>query len=198
VIAIIDYDAGNTCSVMNAMKRLNVDYILTDKAEDILAADKVIFPGVGHATQAMDALRNKELVQVIKSVTKPLLGICIGMQLLCEHSEEGETRCLGVFKSTVKKFKPATSDVYQKVPHMGWNKISQYKGELFNGLNNSAYVYFVHSYFVEQSEYTIATSQYNHEYSAALKKDNYYGLQFHVEKSSQVGNKILKNFLELS
>ena len=197
MIAIIDYDAGNTCSVMNAMKRLNASYELTDDPDEIFKADKVIFPGVGHATQAMNSLKKKGLVDVIASVTQPLLGICVGMQLLNRFSVEGDTVCLGQLDHMVEKFVPLEGDSFQKVPHMGWNQISNFKGGLFHGIDDLAYVYFVHSYFVATNEHTIATADYNHLFSAAVQKDNFYGLQFHVEKSGETGEKILNNFLSL-
>lgn len=197
MVAIIDYDAGNTCSVINALKRLDVNFELTSDADKILAADKVIFPGVGHATQAMKALNDKGLVDTIKSVKQPLLGICIGMQLLCDFSVEGNTRCLGIFKSIVQKFVPLAYEDFHKVPHMGWNKITSSGDELFAGIEDGSHVYFVHSYFVEANAHTIGEAQYNHPFSAAIRKDNFYGVQFHAEKSGAVGQRILQNFLQL-
>ena len=197
MVAIIDYDAGNTCSVINALKRLDVNYELTSDADKILAADKVIFPGVGHATQAMKALNDKGLVETIRSVKQPLLGICIGMQLLCDFSVEGNTRCLGIFDSIVQKFVPLAYEDFHKVPHMGWNKLTSTEDDLFEGIDDGAYVYFVHSYFVEENARTIGESHYNHPFSAAIRKDNFYGVQFHAEKSGAVGQQILQNFLEL-
>ncbi len=197
MIAIIDYDAGNTCSVMNALQRLNADFKLTADKEEILAADKVILPGVGHATQAMNAIKAKGLDEVITVIKNPLLGICIGMQLLCDFSVEGNTRCLGILDSIVQKFVPLSYDDFQKVPHMGWNKVMHLDGELFAGVVEHAYVYYVHSYFVESNQFTIAETNYNHPYSAAIKKDNFYGVQFHVEKSGKIGERILQNFLAL-
>lgn len=197
MIAIIDYDAGNTCSVMNAMKRLDATYVLTDNAEVIRGADKVIFPGVGHATQAMNSLRDKNLVEVIKAVTQPLLGICVGMQLLNRFSVEGDTPCLGIFDSMVEKFVPLPAESFQKVPHMGWNQITKLNSNLFTNIDEDAFVYFVHSYYVAKNDYTIATSDYNHPFSAAIQKENFYGLQYHVEKSGAIGEKILSNFLSL-
>ncbi len=182
---------------MNAMKRLSADYVLTDDPEAILNAERVIFPGVGHATQAMKSLRDKQLVEVIRSVTKPLLGICVGMQLLNRFSVEGDTTCLGIMDSVVEKFVPLPAEPFQKVPHMGWNQINQLQGDLFKGIEHDAYVYFVHSYFVAQNEFTIGTADYNHLFSAAVQKDNFYGLQFHVEKSGTTGEQILTNFLNL-
>jgi glutamine amidotransferase len=197
MVAIIDYDAGNTCSVMNALRRLNAEFVLTDDKETILAADKVLFPGVGHATQAMNALKSKGLDEVITAVKNPLLGICIGMQLMCDFSVEGNTRCLGILDAIVQKFVPLKHDDFQKVPHMGWNGIQHSGDALFENVEESAYVYYVHSYFVESNDHTIAETDYNHPYSAAIKKDNFYGVQFHAEKSGKVGEQILQNFLNL-
>lgn len=197
MIAIIDYDAGNTCSVINALKRLDTEYELTADKRKILSADKVIFPGVGHARQAMSALKDKDLVETIKSVKNPLLGICIGMHLMCDFSVEGNTRCLGIFDAIVQKFVPLAYDDFQKVPHMGWNKTSSLGDNLFKGVEDGSHLYFVHSYFIEDNENTIASAQYNHSFSAAIKKDNFYGVQFHAEKSGVVGQRILQNFLEL-
>jgi len=197
MIAIIDYDAGNTCSVINAMKRLDADFELTADQDKILAADKVIFPGVGHAKQAMTALHEKDLIDTIKGIKNPLLGICIGMQLLCDFSVEGNTRCLGIFDSIVQKFVPLAYDDYSKVPQIGWNKITSTGDSLFDGVKDASHVYFVHSYFAEVSDHTIATAHYNHPFSAAIRKDNFYGVQFHAEKSGMIGQQILKNFLNL-
>lgn len=193
MIALIDYDAGNTCSVMNALKRLNVDFVLTDDAAVIRGAEKVIFPGVGHAKAAMESLRRKNLVDVIKSLTQPVLGICVGMQLMCAASEEGDTICLGLIPVTVKRFDD-TSEF--KVPHMGWNQIDiNADTPLFDGLKQNDYLYFVHSYYVPQSEYSIATCDYQTEFSAAVRVNNFYGIQFHAEKSGAVGEQIIGNFL---
>jgi len=197
MIAIIDYDAGNTCSVINALKRLDADFELTADKEKILAADKVIFPGVGHATQAMNALREKNLIDTIKEIKNPLLGICIGMQLLCDFSVEGNTRCLGIFDSIVQKFVPLEYDDFSKVPQIGWNKIVSSGDSLFDKVEDGSHVYFVHSYFVDKSDDTIATAHYNHPFSASIRKDNFYGVQFHAEKSGVVGQQILNNFLNL-
>ncbi len=197
MVAIIDYDAGNTCSVMNALRRLDADFMLTNDKESILSADKVLFPGVGHATQAMNALKSKGLDEVITAVKNPLLGICIGMQLMCDFSVEGNTRCLGIVDAIVQKFVPLNHDEFQKVPHMGWNGIVHSGDALFTDVAESSYVYYVHSYFVESNECTIAETEYNHPYSAAIKKDNFYGVQFHAEKSGKVGEQILQNFLNL-
>lgn len=194
MIVIIDYNAGNTCSVMNALKRLNVDYELTDDPEKIKQADKVIFPGVGHAKAAMDALNQKGLVSLIKSLNQPLLGICLGMQLLCANSEEANTNCLNILPLDVFRFNNRLTEF--KVPHMGWNTLSHSNNDLFAGLNQSSYCYFVHSYYVPMSDYTICSSNYMHDFSAAVKKDNFVGVQFHPEKSGKIGEQIIKNFLE--
>lgn len=193
MIVIIDYGAGNTKSVMNALDRLNVSYELTDAADKILAAEKVIFPGVGHAGHAMESLRVRGLVDVVKSIQKPLLGICIGMQLLFERSEEGDTECLGILKGSVLRF----DDSQVIVPQMGWNYNLLSNNKLFKGLNKSTYFYAVHSYRVDVSPYTIATSEYDKQYASAVQYNNFYGVQFHPEKSSKDGQQILKNFLEI-
>ncbi len=191
-IVIIKYNAGNVCSVEFGLQRLDINAIVTDNIEEILSADKIIFPGVGAAGFAMDYLRERKLDVLVKNCKQPFLGICLGMQLLCNHSEENDTPCIGVFEEHVKKF---TGNV--KVPQMGWNNIYDLKQPLFKGLNEEAYVYFVHSYYVEKSSYTVATANYNLEYSAAIQKDNFYAVQFHPEKSGKAGEKILKNFIEL-
>jgi imidazole glycerol-phosphate synthase subunit HisH len=193
MIVLIDYDAGNTCSVMNALKRLNADFVLSDDKEVIQKADKVIFPGVGHAKAAMDSLHRKGLVDVIKNLEQPVLGICVGMQLLCESSQEGATDCLGIVPLEVQKFDESL-DI--KVPHMGWNElIIKQDNSLLKSVKNSDYVYFVHSYYVPVSKYSIANCIHGNEFSAAVKKDNFYGIQFHAEKSGVVGAQILSNFI---
>ena len=194
MIAIIDYKAGNTCSVQNALKRLDADYILTDDPETIRNADKVIFPGVGHAKAAMGALNDKNLVPVIKSLKQPLLGICLGMQLLCDKSEESDTTCLNIIPLDVFRFKNEGSEY--KVPHMGWNSLIAFEGDIFEGLDEEKnHCYFVHSYYVPTSEYTISKSNYIHDFSAGMRRDNFLGVQFHPEKSGKVGEQIIKNFL---
>lgn len=190
-VAIVKYNAGNVESVKNALNRLNIEPILTDDAEELRSADKVIFPGVGEASTAMDYLRSRKLDSVIKSLTQPVLGICLGMQLLCESSEENETRCLGIVPYRVRKF---VSDKL-KVPQMGWNNIFDLKSELFAGIEENSYVYFVHSYYVESGAETIATCDYAGEFSAAINYKNFYAVQFHAEKSGAVGEQILENFL---
>jgi len=197
MIAIIDYDAGNTFSVKQALNRLDADFILTSDSDQIMRADKVILPGVGHAAQAMRTLYEKDLVKTIRTVQKPLLGICLGMHLLCDFSVEGTTKCLGLIDGIVQKFVCAKDDPYQKVPHMGWNQIHDLDTPLFHEIEEDVYVYFVHSYFVETSSVTIASAHYNHSFSAAIQKDNFYGVQFHPEKSSKAGAQILQNFINL-
>lgn len=201
-VAIIKYNAGNIYSVVHALKRLGVDPVLTDDAAEIHAADKVLFPGQGEASQAMSYLRDHRLDEVIRSLRQPVLGICIGQQLMCRHSEEGDTDCLGIFPIDVKRFRPTRHE--DKVPHMGWNSIDVncQKDEgtcdaLFNGLQNNSFVYFVHSFYVPDCTFTTALTEYIQPFSAALHKDNFYATQFHPEKSGTVGEQILKNFLAL-
>ena len=193
-IAIIKYNAGNIQSVLYAMERLGVEAEVTDDAEKINAADKVLFPGVGEASSAMQSLIENKLDQVIKDLKQPVFGICVGMQLLCNHSEENDTKCLGIVPVEVKKFKSNQQVI--KVPQIGWNNIYNLKSELFKDIEDKSFIYNVHSYYAEDSEYTIATCNYGIEYAAAVKKDNFYGVQFHTEKSAVIGDKILKNFIE--
>ena len=192
MIAIIKYNAGNICSVQNALTRLGYKSVITDNENEILNADKVIFPGVGEAGSAMKYLIEKGLDKVILSVKNPMLGICLGLQLMCEFSEEGNTKCLGIFNSSVKKF-PAT----EKVPHMGWNNFLTLKGCLFEGIDLNNNMYYVHSYYAEMNEHTTASCNYILPFSAAMQKDNYYATQFHPEKSADIGTQLLKNFLSL-
>ena len=200
-VAIVKYNAGNIYSVVHALKRLGVEPILTDDASELRSADKVLFPGQGEASQAMGYLRAHGLDNVIRSLTQPVLGICIGQQLLCRHSEEGDTDCLGIFPVDVLRFRPQRHE--DKVPHMGWNELTMDKGKwimdkgLFSGLQDRDYVYFVHSYYVPLCAETIATTDYILPFSAALHKDNFYSTQFHPEKSGAVGEQILRNFLNL-
>lgn len=199
-VAILRYNAGNTQSVRHALERLGVTPLITDDSEKLAAADKVIFPGVGHAHSAMSYLKDKGLDQLIPQLKQPFLGICLGMQLLCEHSEEGDTECLGVFPIKVVKFDSflrTSTNEKAKVPHMGWNNLLQTKGKITEGLSEQDYMYFVHSYFVELSAYTTAQTKHIIPFSAMLEKDNFYAAQFHPEKSSQQGSLILKNFLEI-
>ncbi|MDN3688145.1 imidazole glycerol phosphate synthase subunit HisH [Cyclobacterium jeungdonense] len=192
-VAVIKYNAGNVQSVLYAMERLGANAILTDDWETIKKSDKVIFPGQGEASTAMKYLKERKLDQLIIALDQPFFGICLGLQLLCEHSEEYDTTCLGVFPIRVKKFPPL-----EKVPHIGWNNLQHLKSPLLEGLNDSAYVYYVHSYYAEvDPRYTIATTHYINDFSALLHRDNYYAMQAHPEKSSEVGETILTNFLNL-
>lgn len=192
MIAIVKYNAGNVKSVYNAVTRLSYEAIITDDFETLKNADKVIFPGVGEASSAMTYLKEKGLDKVIKNLKQPTLGICLGQQLMCAYSEEGNTDCLGIFPIQVKLF-PST----EIVPHMGWNTIYDLKTPLFNDVQENSDIYYVHSFYCENSEYTIAKTDYILEYSAALHKDNFYATQFHPEKSAGIGEQILKNFLSL-
>lgn len=191
-IVIIKYNAGNVQSVKFALNRLNIEPLVTDDPEQILSADKVIFPGVGEASSAMRYLKDRNLNQLIKSLKQPTLGICLGLQLMCQFSEEGATECMGIFDATVKRF---TS--HMKVPHMGWNNIKFNNTPLGRQLPDDPYLYYVHSYYATMSEDTIATTEYIHPFSAALQKDNFYAVQAHAEKSGKAGEMILKNFLLL-
>ncbi|MGE5520077.1 MAG: imidazole glycerol phosphate synthase subunit HisH [Candidatus Dadabacteria bacterium] len=193
-LAIIKYNAGNIQSVINALERLGVNGEVTDDPEKIRSADKVIFPGVGEASSAMRSLQENNLDKLIKDLRQPVLGICVGMQLLCEHSEENNTTCLDIVPVKVKRF-PAGYKNY-KVPQVGWNTIYNFTSELFNGVPENSYIYNVHSYYAVDSEYTIAKCEYTVEYAAAIRKENFYGVQFHTEKSASVGDQILLNFLE--
>jgi len=191
-IVIIDYGAGNIQSIKFAIKRLGYEAILSEDAEEISNADKVIFPGVGEAGSAMKMLRSTGLDKIIPTLKQPVLGICLGMQLMCKSSEEGNTQGLGIFDVKVVKF-----NAELKVPQIGWNQIFNLESPLFEGINENEYVYLVHSYYVLDCEETIAKTEYGVEYTSAIKKDNYYGVQFHPEKSSDAGAKILENFLKL-
>ncbi len=194
MIAIVDYKMGNLRSVENALARLGAEYQVTSDPEVILAASKVLLPGVGNAAEAMRNLRSAGLVDVIRSIRRPVLGICIGMQVLCRHSEEGDTGCIGIFDADVRRFEPEDG---LKVPHMGWNTIHNLDSRLFKGIDGGAYVYFVHSYRPGLCSDTIATCTHGGMFSAALKYENFYGTQFHPEKSGDVGERILANFLAL-
>ena len=193
-VAIVKYNAGNIYSVVNAMKRLGIEPVLTDDAEMLQKADRVLFPGQGQAREVMEYLKAHQLDQVIKNLKQPVLGICVGQQLLCRHSEEGDVDCIGIFDVDVKRFQPQKHE--DKVPAMGWNEIYDLKTELYKGLSHP-YSYFVHSYYVPLCEETIAKADYILPYSASLHKDNFYTCQFHPEKSGKVGEQILKNFLEI-
>jgi len=194
-IAIVKYNAGNIYSVVNAIKRLGIEPILTDDPELLSKADKVLFPGQGNAKEAMTYLRAHHLDQVIANLKQPVLGICVGQQLLCKHSEEGDVDCIGIFDAEVKRFSPQRHE--DKVPAMGWNEIYDVSTPLLKGLGEHPYTYFVHSYYVPVSNETIATANYILPYSAAMHKDNFYTCQFHPEKSGKIGEQILTNFLEL-
>ncbi len=190
-VVIIKYNAGNIRSVLYALERIGVNALVTDDPELIRKADRVIFPGVGEASSAMTYLRQKGLDKVILSLTQPVLGICLGMQLLCAHSEENNTACLGVFDEQVCQF----PTIVFKVPQIGWNTITNLKSAILSGLDENAYMYFVHSFYVPLSEYTIARTNYIVEYSSAIHKNNFYAVQFHPEKSGDQGQKILENFI---
>jgi glutamine amidotransferase len=200
-VAIIKYNAGNVQSVLYALQRLGIDAIVTDSHDEISSADKVIFPGVGNAASAMEYLKETRLDDLIISLTQPVLGICLGLQLLCNFSEEGDTKCLGIFDTAVKKFDDSSFQnknlVPVKIPHMGWNNISDLSSPLMNGIPENSFVYFVHSYFAELCPETIAITEYISPFSAAIKKNNFYGVQFHVEKSAKAGEQILANFLNI-
>ena len=192
MIAIVKYNAGNIKSVRNALNRLGYPSIITDDPAELKSADKVIFPGVGEASTAIRYLKERGLDKTILSLSQPVLGICLGLQLMCRHSEEGETQCLGIFDSVVRLFPPV-----DKIPHMGWNNCLTLKGDLFKGITINDDLYYVHSYYAEISSCTIATCEYILPFSAAMQKENFYATQFHPEKSAGTGEKILKNFLEL-
>ena len=194
MVAIIKYNLGNVQSVQYALQRIGVESIVTDDADAIRTADKVIFPGVGHAQSAMQYLIEKQLDKLIISLQQPVLGICLGLQLLCKHSDEGDTSCLGIFDTPVKLF----ASPVLKVPQIGWNNIYDYKSVLFENLANEAFVYTVHSYYAALSNETTATTDYIVPFSAALQKNNFYAVQFHPEKSGVVGETILKNFIQIS
>ena len=196
MVAVIDYNAGNTRSVMNALSRLGVKAELTSDIDVIKSSDRMIFPGVGAASWAMDELKKRELIETIKEYQRPFLGICLGMQLMNSFSEEGNVDLLNITASKVRLF---DKNVGVKIPHVGWNEVTFSSDPIFKNLREKEYFYFVHSYYVEYSENTIATCFYdNVTFSAGLRKDNFYGFQFHPEKSGEVGEKLLKNFLEVS
>lgn len=195
-VAIVKYNAGNIYSVVNALRRLGISPHVTDDRERLRGADRVIFPGQGNALTTMTYLREHRLDEMIKSLTQPVLGICVGQQLLCRHSEEGDVDCIGVFPADVRRFRPESHD--EKVPAMGWNALHGIATvPLFKGINDGDYVYFVHSYYVGLCPYTIARADYILPYSAALHKDNFWATQFHPEKSGKVGERILENFLNI-
>ena len=201
-VAIVKYNAGNIYSVVNALRRMGIDPLLTDDAEQLKKADRVLFPGQGHAAEAMEYLKARRLDEVIRDLKQPVFGICVGQQLLCKHSEEGDVDCIGIFDADVKRFQPEKHE--DKVPCMGWNEIDvKFKKDdgrcnpLMEGLGEHPYVYFVHSYYVPLCADTIAIADYILPYSASMHKDNFYTCQFHPEKSGKVGERIIKNFLEL-
>jgi len=190
---IIKYNSGNVCSVLFALERIGVNAIITDDIAEICSADKIVFPGVGEASNAMQYLKENKLDVLIPSLKQPLLGICLGMQLLCRYSEESNTSCIGIFEQDVKLF----SSVKIKIPQIGWNKISDLKTDLFKNIKENEYQYLVHSYYAEISENTIASTNYGITYSAALQKNNFFGVQFHPERSGAEGQKIIENFIKL-
>jgi len=194
-IAIIKYNAGNIRSVLYALERIGHTAIVTDNADEIKNADKVIFPGVGEASTAMNYLKDRNLDKLICSLTQPVLGICLGMQLMCKYSEENDTECLGIFDENVKKFKVKSEKL--KVPQIGWNSIYDLKTDLFKNVTENSYCYFVHGYYASKGEHTIATTDYVQPYSSGLRKNNFYGVQFHPEKSHKYGMKLLSNFAKL-
>ncbi len=195
-VAIVKYNAGNIRSVSFALHRLGIEPVITDDPEELLSADRIIFPGVGEANNTMKHIRQNGLDKVIKSATQPFLGICLGLQLMCKHSEEGNAECLNIFPIEVKKFRPENN--VAKVPHMGWNTVENRKGALLVDLPEVAHAYFVHSYYAELSEYTVGTTPYIVPFTSVLHRDNFYATQFHPEKSADIGNQILKNFLNLN
>ena len=191
-VSIIKYNAGNLQSVLFALERIGISAAVTDDIDILNSSDKVILPGVGEASSAMHYLKERKLDEVIVNLKQPVLGICLGMQLMCQHSEEGNTNCLGVFDNNIKLF---SGDV--KVPQIGWNNIYDLKTNLYKNVNEKEYMYFVHSYYAELSEHTIAKTNYGLEYSSSLRNNNFYGAQFHPEKSSNAGQTILENFIKL-
>jgi glutamine amidotransferase len=191
-ISVLKYNAGNIQSVKFALNRLGIDPLITDDPNELQTSDKVIFPGVGEASSAMNYLKEKGLDKIIPNLKQPVLGICLGMQLMCKYSEEGNTDCLRIFEQKAKLFKGAV-----KVPQIGWNNIYNLKSPLFNGIPENEFQYFIHGYFVEKGKNTIATTNYITEYSSALQKNNFFGVQFHPEKSSKAGEQLLKNFFKL-
>ncbi|MGG5207546.1 imidazole glycerol phosphate synthase subunit HisH [Chryseobacterium sp. MIQD13] len=192
MIALIKYNGGNVSSVQNALNRLNIDSIITDDPGQIIKADKVIFPGVGEASSTMKVLREKGLDKLIPGLKQPVLGICLGMQLMCGNNEEGDTKGMGIFDVDVKRFPPG-----ELVPHMGWNTISELKSPLFSGIEDNSDVYFVHSYYCGLAASTVSVCDYILPFSASLQKDNFFAVQFHPEKSGSAGSRILENFIKL-
>jgi len=195
-VVVIKYNAGNIYSVVHSLNRLGIDPIVTDSIENIQSSDCVIFPGQGEASKTMKHLTTRNLDIAIKGLKQPVLGICIGMQLMCSHSEEGNTTCLGIFDIPVKRFIPPQHNF--KIPHMGWDTLTEMKSPIFANINENSYVYFIHSYYVPVSKYTVAQNNYIQPFSAALHKDNFYATQFHPEKSGKIGEHILQNFLDIA
>jgi glutamine amidotransferase len=194
-IAIVKYNAGNIRSVLFALERIGMDALVTDSHEEIRSAAKVIFPGVGEARTAMTYLKDRGLDTLIRELTQPVLGICLGMQLMCNHSEENDTECLGIFDEQVRKFQAGNTGM--KVPQIGWNQVKNTGSKLFDGIPDGSYFYFVHSYYASKGDHTIGITDYIEDYSAALHKQNFYGVQFHPEKSALAGEQLLKNFISL-
>ena len=194
-IVIVKYNAGNIQSVLFALERIGVQAEVTDDIEKLRSADKVIFPGVGEASTAMEYLKARNLDQVIKDLKQPVFGVCLGMQLMCTYSEENDTNCLGIFEEKVLRFDGTGTNL--KVPQMGWNNIYNLKSPLMQKVNENSYCYFVHSYYASIGNHTIATTDYTKPFSAALNKNNFYGVQFHTEKSADSGEQILKNFITI-
>ena len=199
-VAVVKYNAGNIASVQNALARLGVESIVTDDEKELRNAERVLFPGVGEASTAMQYLRERGLDETIRSLTQPVLGICLGMQLLCSFSEENDTECLGIFPNPVRRFGQIAlqGGSLLKVPHMGWNQISNFRSEIFNSVPDESHVYFVHGYYVEPSADPAAVTSYGIDFASAIRRDNFYAVQFHPEKSGAAGQQILKNFLNLS
>ena len=196
VLTIIKYNAGNIQSVLYALERIGVQATVTDDIEQIQKADKVIFPGVGEASTAMNYLKERKLDEVIKNLEQPVLGICLGLQLMCAYSEENDTECMGIFEEQVKLFNPVKGSNI-KVPQIGWNNIYDLKTGLFKNVEEKSYCYFVHGYYAASGKHTIGTTDYVQPYSSALHRDNFYGVQFHPEKSAAAGEQVIKNFLSL-
>lgn len=195
-VVVIKYNAGNIQSVKFALNRLGIEPIVSDNVDEIKSADKIIFPGVGEASSAMSYLKDKQLDKIIQQLKQPVLGICLGMQLMCKYSEEGNTRCLGIFDADIKKFDFGNSGNL-KVPQIGWNNIFQLKTELFNGIKEKDYMYFVHGYYANLCNDTIAVTDYGTNYSSALRNNNFFGVQFHPEKSAEAGERLLENFIKM-
>ncbi len=198
MVAIIDYGTGNLRSVMNALERAGAEYVVTSDHDVLRSADHLLLPGVGEASSAMEKLRERGLDGLIPTLTQPVLGICIGMQLMCEYSEEGDAECMGIFSTRVRRLDSQLAEgEFLKVPHVGWNTIEELSTPLFDGVSDGSHLYYVHSYAADECEQTIATTEYGVKFSAALGRDNFYGTQFHPEKSGSVGERVLANFLKI-